>query len=57
LSFFGLSGINGVEKQEMVDLILRGGPWSIEEQRAILSYCEDDVLALQQLLSAMASYD
>ena len=57
LSFFGLSGIEAVEKKEMVDLILRGPPWSVEEQRAILEYCESDVRALQQLLSAMASYD
>ena len=57
LSFFGLSGIEAVEKQEMVDLILRGPPWSVEEQQAILEYCESDVTALQQLLPAMASYD
>jgi DNA polymerase I len=57
LSFFGLSGIEAVEKQEMIDLILRGPPWSVEEQQAILEYCESDVRALLQLLPAMASYD
>jgi len=55
LTFFGLSGIEAVEKREMVDLILRGGPWSVAEQKAILEYCESDVLALRKLLSAMDS--
>jgi hypothetical protein len=55
LTFFGLSGLEAVEKQEIVELILRGGPWSIAEQGAILEYCESDVLALRKLLSAMDS--
>jgi hypothetical protein len=57
LSFFGLGGLEAVEKQEMVDLILRGGPWSIAEQEAILEYCHSDVRGLRQLLLAMNSDD
>jgi DNA polymerase I len=53
LTFYGLSGIDAVEKKEMIDLVLRGGPWSREEQAAILDYCESDVIALRHLLPAM----
>jgi hypothetical protein len=58
LTFYSLSGIDAVEKQEKRDLILRGPPWSAEEQSAILEYCESDVRAERQLLLAMmASHD
>ena len=53
LTFHGLDGIGAVEKDEMRTLILRGGPWSAAERAAILDYCESDVAALAQLLSAM----
>jgi hypothetical protein len=33
----------------MVGLILRGGPWSGDERRAILDYCQRDVAALVRL--------
>ena len=55
LSFYGLSGLEAIEKEEIVKLILRGGPWSAEERQAILDYCESDVIALRKLLLAMAS--
>ena len=42
-----------MEKEEMRSLILRGGPWTREEQIAILDYCESDVMALKRLFSAM----
>jgi DNA polymerase family A len=54
LTFFGLSGIEAIEKQEMVELILRGGPWSQKEQSDILEYCESDVIALRKLLPEMS---
>ena len=38
----------------MRDLVLRGGPWDAAEQRAILDYCESDVLALAKLLPGHA---
>ena len=53
LMHFGLPTIGGEKKDAMRDLILAGGPWSPEEQLAILDYCESDVVALAELLSAM----
>ncbi|MBQ0721698.1 MAG: DNA polymerase I [Gammaproteobacteria bacterium] len=48
---FGLGhSVEAVEKARMRDLILTGGPWTTEEQQAILDYCETDVVALEQLL-------
>ena len=53
LAFFGLDTIGATEKREMIDLILRGPPWSHDEIAAILDYCTSDVDALERLLSAM----
>jgi hypothetical protein len=54
LTAYGLDSIGTVEKTEMRDLILGGGPWSADERDAILNYCESDVDALARLLPAMA---
>jgi hypothetical protein len=51
----GLDSIGADEKAEMRDLILRGGPWSDDEQVAILNYCQSDTDALARLLPAMLS--
>ena len=53
LAAFGLESISAAAKDTMRDLVLRGGPWSDNERRAILQYCESDVLALERLLAAM----
>jgi hypothetical protein len=53
LAFYGLDGIGAAAKDEMRDVILRGGPWSDSEQTAILDYCEGDVAALERLLAVM----
>jgi DNA polymerase I len=53
LAHHGLDGIGAVEKDEMRDLILRGGPWTDTERAAILDYCESDVAALARLLPTM----
>jgi hypothetical protein len=53
LTHNGLGGMEAVEKQEMIELILRGGPWSQKEKADILEYCESDVIALRKLLPAM----
>jgi DNA polymerase I len=53
LAHYGLDSISAIEKEEMRDLILRGGPWSDAERAAILDYCESDVVALARLLPAM----
>ena len=53
LAHYGLDSIGTVEKDEMRDLILRGGPWTDDEREAILKYCESDVAALARLLPPM----
>jgi hypothetical protein len=53
LAYHGLDALAGDEKDAMRDLVMRGGPWNAAEQRAILDYCESDVLALAKLLPAM----
>ena len=54
LAYFGLDTMAAAAKDAMRDLVLRGGPWSTDEQRAILDYCEADVEALARLLPVMA---
>jgi DNA polymerase I len=49
----GLDSMTVVEKQSMRDLILRGHPYSIEDQKAILDYCSEDVEGLAKLLPVM----
>ena len=53
LAYHGLDSIGSAEKAEMRELISRGGPWTRDEQLAILEYCESDVEALSRLLPAM----
>src|SRR5262245_16952231 len=53
LAHYGLDTIGAEEKRSMVELILRGPPWTPEERRAILDYCQGDVEALRRLLPAM----
>lgn len=54
LAHFGLDGIDALEKQEMRDMVLRGGEYSPEEQEAILDYCASDVSALERLFPMLA---
>jgi DNA polymerase I len=56
LAHHGLDGIGAIEKHEMRELVLRGGPWSEAERVAIVDYCETDVAALARLLPAMLPY-
>jgi DNA polymerase-1 len=53
LSYYGLDGMGATEKDAMRNLVLRGGPWSDEERKGILGYCESDVMALAKLLPPM----
>lgn len=53
LEFFGIDAMGAVFKQSMIDLILRGPPWTEEERQAILDYCAADVYALERLLPVM----
>jgi DNA polymerase I len=53
LAYYGLGAIDGTEKTEMRDLVLRGGPWTEEEKAAILEYCKSDTDSLARLLIKM----
>jgi hypothetical protein len=53
LTFFGIQAISVLEKEEMRDLVLRGGPYTATESAAILDYCESDVVALEHLFGRM----
>jgi len=53
MSYFGLNSISVVEKQEMRDLAMRGGPFTEQERKDLLDYCETDVVALVKLLGKM----
>ena len=53
LAHFGLDTIRAEQKEEMRNLVLRGGPWSPPEKLEILNYCESDVIALERLWRRM----
>ena len=53
MAHYDLTSTAPVEKDTMRELILLCGPWSKEEELAILDYCQSDVKALEQLFLAM----
>lgn len=53
MEYFGLDNIGVFEKKQMIDLILRGPPWSAQERADIVEYCNSDIDALERLLPAM----
>jgi DNA polymerase I len=53
LVYYGIKGIEEVEKEEMRNLILGGGPWNDKEKEAIIEYCASDVYALGHLVDKM----
>jgi DNA polymerase-1 len=53
LQYFKVDGIGAIEKQGMRELILRGPPWTHQQQADILDYCASDVYALERLLPRM----
>jgi DNA polymerase I len=55
LAYHGIDSIDAAEKDAMRQLVLRGGPYTTEERRAVLDYCQTDVDALANLLPAMNS--
>jgi hypothetical protein len=55
LAYFGLDGLAAVEKDEMRQLAMRGGPYTDAERTALLAYCQTDVDALARLLPAMSA--
>ncbi len=53
LAWYGLDCMRVAEKDSMRELALRGGPWTSDERKALLDYCEADVDALANLLPRM----
>jgi hypothetical protein len=53
LQWFGLDAIEGAKKDFMRERVLKGDPYSAEDRRAILNYCESDVHALRDLMPKM----
>jgi DNA polymerase-1 len=53
MSYFKLDSISVAEKKEMRALAVRGGPFTENERRDLLAYCETDVIALPKLLGRM----
>jgi hypothetical protein len=54
MDYYGLDRISAAEKKEMQERISRGHPFTAEERKAIMNYCECDVVCLEELLHAMA---
>jgi len=50
LSYFGVDSMEALEKEQMRDLAIRGGPWTAEEKISLLKYCAKDVEALRKLI-------
>ena len=53
LTYFGLGGIEALEKASMRELAMRGGPFTTDEGAALVDYCETDVEALARLFPKM----
>ena len=54
LRFYGIPHeVSALEKAEMRDLAKRGGPYTVDEIRALMAYCDTDVDALLLLYRAM----
>jgi DNA polymerase family A len=47
---FGCDSMAAEEKEEMIELILRGGPYTEQQKKDIVDYCETDTNGLDALL-------
>jgi DNA polymerase I len=56
LQYFGLDTIASKRKDAMRERILKGWPFTAEEQQQILDYCAEDVEMLRQLFFALLPY-
>jgi hypothetical protein len=54
LNWHGLKSMDAVEKTEMRELAMSGGPYTATQKIELLDYCESDVIALERLLLAMS---
>ncbi|MBT4290807.1 MAG: DNA polymerase I, partial [Deltaproteobacteria bacterium] len=50
---YGIRKFDAIEKDEMRNLAIRGGPFTSDEQKSLLDYCESDVEALSLLFEKM----
>jgi DNA polymerase-1 len=55
LVYHGLDAMGAVKKERMRQLAQQGNPLTVEERKALLDYCESDVIATTKLLKAMLS--
>ena len=53
LIWHGIDAMDSTEKDSMRELAIRGGPFSQQERKNLIEYCESDVKALAKLLPAM----
>jgi len=53
LIWHGIDAMDSTEKDSMRELAIRGGPFSKQERKNLIEYCESDVKALAKLLPAM----
>jgi hypothetical protein len=53
LKYFGLPSIESAHKDEMRALAMRGGPFTDNEKKSLLEYCQSDVDSLEPLLAAL----
>ncbi len=53
LKHYGLAAADSAYKEAMRGLALRGGPYTSQEKEDLLSYCTEDVLMTEKLLSMM----
>src|SRR5262245_6569656 len=53
MSYFKLDALSVAEKNEMRELAMRGTPFTAQEKKDLLAYCEKDVVALPKLLGKM----
>lgn len=53
LTFYGFPSMESAHKDEMRLLVLSGGPWEAQDQKAIQDYCQSDVDAMRPLLRFM----
>ena len=53
LAYHRIAAITSDLKHEERELVMRGGPWTADERRRILAYCQTDVDVLEPLLEQM----
>lgn len=55
LAYFNIPSIEAHKKEVMRELAMRGGPYTDQERKELLDYCQTDVFGLAHLFGAMAA--